>query len=54
MLQLINDTYEGKDSFDHVPVTLFQKHGDVRDKLDLELTTEKVNGLVLMRIDSHK
>ena len=54
MLQLINDTYEGKDSFDHVPVTLFQKHGDVQHKLDLELTTEKVNGLVLMRIDSHK
>lgn len=54
MLQLINDTYEGKDSFDHVPVTLFQKHGDVRHKLNLELTTEKVNGLVLMRIDNHE
>ncbi|MEA3392788.1 MAG: PAS domain-containing protein [Candidatus Marinimicrobia bacterium] len=54
MLQLINDTYEGKDSFDHVPVTLIQKHGNARQELNLELTTEKVNGLVLMRIDSHK
>ncbi|MCF7832250.1 MAG: hypothetical protein K9N05_01570 [Candidatus Marinimicrobia bacterium] len=54
MLKLINDTYEDKDNFDHVPVTLFQKKGEVRHKLELELTTEKVNGLVLMRIDNLK
>ena len=53
MLQLINDTYEGKNTFDHVPVTLIEKQGETRHKLDLELTTEKINGLVLMRIDKH-
>ena len=54
MLNLINDTYEGKNTFDHVPVTLIEKQGDTRQKLNLELTTEKVNNLVLLRIDSHE
>jgi len=54
MLQLIKDTYDGKDSFNHVPVNLIEKQGDTRQELNLELTTEKVNGLVLLRIDSHK
>ena len=53
MRQLITDTYIGKDKFEHVPVTLIQKHGETRKRIDLELTTEKVNGLVLLRIDDH-
>ena len=53
MLQLINDTYEGKDSFDHVPVRLIEKHGNTRQALDLELTTQKVNNLILLRINNH-
>ena len=54
MLQLITDTYEGKNSFSHVPVTITKIKADSRQELNLELTTEKVNDFVLMRIDNIK
>ena len=51
MLDLISKTYHGKNSFSHVPVKLVQKNGDTSQELDLKLTTENINGMVLMRID---
>jgi nitrogen-specific signal transduction histidine kinase len=54
MLQLVNDTYDGRDNFNNVPVTLMRKQDAVREELNLHISTEKVNGLVLMRIDQFK
>ena len=51
MLQLINNTYSGKDSFQNVPVTLTRKKGNAREELNLQLSTEKVKKLDLLRID---
>lgn len=51
MLQLITDTYEGNNHFDPVPVTITRIQGETRQELNLQLTTEKVNDLVLLKID---
>lgn len=53
LIKLINDTYEGENHFEHVPITITQQKDNTRQKVNLKLTTEKVNGLVLMRIDDH-
>jgi hypothetical protein len=54
MLQLVNDTYDGRDNFNNIPVKLMRKQDAVREELNLHISTEKVNGLVLMRIDQFK
>lgn len=51
MLQLINDTYDSQDNFSNIPVTLTRKVDNTREELNLRVSTEKINGLVLMRID---
>ena len=51
MLQLITDTYEGRDDFSNIPVTLMRRVDNVREELNLKISTESVNDLVLMRID---
>ena len=54
LLALINHTYKTKQSFAHIPVSIIKKTDNISQKLDLELTTENLNGMILMRIDSMK
>ena len=54
MLNLITETYEGKHSFSHVPVNLIQKDNNSTQEINLKITTENINGMVLMRIDDMK
>ncbi len=51
MLDLITKTYNGKNSFSHVPVKLVKKDGESFVDIKLKITTENINGMVLMRID---
>lgn len=51
MLQLINNTYDSNHVFSNIPVTLSRNSDKMREELNLHVSTEKVNGLVLMRID---
>jgi PAS domain-containing protein len=52
MLTLISKTYEERHSFSQVPVSIIRKDGNIKQQLNLELTTENISGMVLMRIDS--
>ena len=51
MLQLISKTYTAKNAFNNIPVTLTRAKGKVREKLNLHISTERMNNLVLLRID---
>lgn len=51
MLQLINNTFDGQNHFSNIPITLTRNKDHIQEELNLRISTEKVNGLVLVRID---
>lgn len=53
MLGLIKKTFESETSFNNVAVRLNRNDHGMPEELNLQLSTEKVNDLVLMRIDQY-